>query len=65
MALNANRGDGDAGGLELFDERDSAVALGLVFERVVVVVELRLGIGLVGKLEGLDDEVVADDFEPL
>ena len=64
VALDADGGDGNACRLELFDERDGAVALGLVLDVVVVVIELGVGVGFVRVLEGFGDVVGADDFVP-
>ena len=60
----SDRGNGDACGLQLSDERDGAVAFGFVLEVVVVVGQLGVGVGFVGVLEGFGDVVVADNFVP-
>ena len=64
MSLDTDAAYRHAFGLQLFDERDRPVALGFVFEVVVVVDELRLRVGLVRILEGLLDVVGADDLVP-
>ena len=51
--------------LELPHQLDCAFALGLVLQRIVVVVKLRVGVGLVRILESLLNKVVADNLVPL
>ncbi len=46
------------------DQRDELAAFGRVLERVVVVAEDGIRVGLVGVLERLGDEVGSDDLEP-
>src|SRR6202035_2310792 len=65
MALEADASDRNSSRLELLHQFNSAFALGLSLERVVVVGELGFGVGLVRGRGGLRDEVVADDLVPL
>src|SRR5580698_8944408 len=65
MVLDSNTADGDSVGLQLLDERDRAVALGLVLQVVVVVKQLHLRIGLMRELKGFFDVIGTDDLVPL
>ena len=63
MALNADGIDVGALALEIANEPDRLGELVGVFDAVVVVIELGVGIGGVGEFEGFGDVVVADGFE--
>ena len=64
VPLLADPVDAQALRLQPLDEAHGGVPLGRLPEVVVVVVELRVGVGLVGELEGLREVVLADRLEP-
>ncbi|SPE43314.1 hypothetical protein SBA3_880047 [Candidatus Sulfopaludibacter sp. SbA3] len=65
VALQAHGGDFHSGRLQVLDQIDRTFALGFVLNGVVVVIELAVGVGLVGILEGFYQIVLADDVQPL
>ena len=63
MALHAHTVDAQAFGLEVPDQPADGLALFLTGQRVVVVVQLGIGVGLVGGAEGQFDELLAQKVE--
>lgn len=65
--LATNAVNGHAGSAPLLDVLDHALGLGVVgnVKVVVVDVELAVGVGGAGGLEGNADVVLADDIEPV
>src|SRR5690625_1514497 len=64
MPLHPDAIDSNSLTKQLLDEPVHPLALGAIDQAVIVVVELRIGIGLVSKLKSLGNVIIPDDLEP-
>ena len=64
MVLQANRRKRNSFGFQFLDQLNRAFAFRRQFQIIVVIVQLRVWIGFVRKLEGLGQIIFANDFHP-